>query len=97
MWAEETWQAVADFVFDAVFLECTALGPGTRASGVSHNGLESFLKMKEQLEKMGCLKTGAPFVAVHIGDNGLLTYDEAQLLMEPHGVTVGYDGIWLEL
>lgn len=97
MWAEETWAAATDFVFDAVFLECTALGPGTRASGVSHNGLESFLKMRDRLGKEGCLKTDAPFVAVHIGDNGLLTHDEAQELMASYGVTVGYDGMWLEL
>ena len=97
MWAEETWEAAADFQVDAVFLECTALGPGTRSSGASHKGLDSFLRMKDRLEKQGCLKEDAPFVAVHIGDNGQLTHGEAQELMEPHSVTVGYDGMWIDL
>jgi len=95
-WSETTWEAVAPFRFDAVFMECTVLGPSDATLG-GHLTFPVLLKMKEQLGALGCIQDSTPYVAVHIGDNGGLTYAEACDLVEPHGITVGYDGLQLRV
>jgi phosphoribosyl 1,2-cyclic phosphate phosphodiesterase len=93
-WADTTWDAVAPFQFDAVFMECTSLGPSERDLG-THLTFATLLKMRARLSELGCITDNTPYVTLHIGDNGGLTYAEACELAEPHGVTVGYDGLWL--
>ena len=95
-WPEATWKAVAPFRFDAVSMECTVLGPsGTELGG--HLTFPVLVKMKERLRALGCVQDSTPYVAVHIGDNGGLTYAEACDLVAPHGITVGYDGLRSEV
>ena len=96
-WSEATWEAVADYRFDAVFMECTMLGPSQVDEESGHLNFATLLKMKERLTREGCIEGDTPYITMHIGDNGGLTYAEACDLAEPDGVTVGYDGLWLEL
>jgi hypothetical protein len=56
----------------------------------------TLLDMKHRLTGMGCITDTTPWATLHIGDNGGLTYDEQVELGEPHGITVGYDGMWFE-
>jgi len=53
--------------------------------------------MKERLRALGCIQESTPYVTVHIGDNGGLTYAEACDVTKPHGITVGYDGLQLRV
>jgi phosphoribosyl 1,2-cyclic phosphate phosphodiesterase len=95
-WSDKTWAAVASFRFDAVFMECTEFGPSEKDLG-GHLTFLMLLKMKERLSELGCIRADTPYVTLHIGDNGGLTYAEARELAKLHGVTVGYDGLWLEV
>jgi phosphoribosyl 1,2-cyclic phosphate phosphodiesterase len=95
-WPDDTWGAVARFRFDAVFMECTVLGLSD-ANPAGHLTFPALLRMRERLRQSGCIHGSTPWVLVHIGDNGGLTHDEACALAEPHGITVGYDGLWLEV
>jgi phosphoribosyl 1,2-cyclic phosphate phosphodiesterase len=97
LWSEETWKAASRFHFDAVFLECTVAASGGRESGSQHLNPETFMTMKNRMAELGLLKPAAPFVSVHIGDNGRRDHDELQALWSPHGVTVGYDGMLVEI
>ena len=78
-------------------LELTVNGPDGPSQGAYHHNVESFLRMKERMQELNMLREGAPFVSTHMGDNGQLSHDEAQRFWEPHGVTVGYDGLLIEL
>jgi phosphoribosyl 1,2-cyclic phosphate phosphodiesterase len=97
LWAKDTWKAATSFRFDAVFLECTVAGPNGRNTGPEHLNTKTFLIMKRRMAELGMLKPAAPFVAVHIGDNGQLGHEELQQFWTPHGVIVGYDGLVLDL
>ena len=97
IWREETWDAVSDFKFDCVFLECTVLGPKGKKLRPDHQDMESFLYMKERMHKMGGIDEATPFIAAHVGDNGLLSHEEAQALMDQHGVIVGFDGFLIDI
>jgi L-ascorbate metabolism protein UlaG (beta-lactamase superfamily) len=97
IWSEETWEAASRFRFDAVFLECTVAAPGGRGTGSQHLNAETFLVMKNRMAGRGMLKGGIPFVAVHVGDNAMLDHESLQEYWTPHGVTVGYDGLVLDV
>lgn len=97
LWSEETWKAASRFRFDAVFLECTVAASGGRESGSQHLNPETFVAMKNRMAELNLLKPKAPFVSVHIGDNGRRDHDQLQELWSPHGVTVGYDGMVVEI
>lgn len=96
IWREETWEALADFRLDCVFLECTVIGPEGGSLAPNHQNFKTFLSMQERMQKMGVIGDSTPFVAAHIGDNGLLSHEEAQELMDPYGVTVGFDGFLID-
>lgn len=96
-WDEATWLAAQGLRFDAVVLELTANGPDGPPLGPYHHNVESFLRMKERMQELNMLREGAPFVSTHMGDNGQLSHDEAQRFWDPYGVTVGYDGLLIEL
>ena len=96
-WSDRTWDAVAEFRFDAVFMECTAFGPSKIEKEGGHLNFATLLEMKAHLAKLGCISDRTPYATLHIGDNGGLTYAEACKMAEPHGITVGYDGLWLEV
>lgn len=95
-WPEETWEAVGKFRFDAIFMECTVLGPSGEELG-GHLTFQVFLEMKNRLRDLGCIRDSTPYIAVHIGDNGGLTHGEACKLAYPHGVTVGFDGFQIDV
>ena len=96
-WSDETWEAVTDFRFDAVLSECTVLGPSEIDEQGSHLNFATLLAMRDRLIGLGCITETTPWATLHIGDNGGLTYDEAVDFAQPHGITVGYDGMWLEV
>ena len=96
-WSEETWQAVRQFRFDAVFMECTAAGPQGRDAGPGHLNATTFLEMKQRLTRLELVKPQAPFIAVHLGDNSRLDHEQMEEYWTPHGVTVGYDGLLVDL
>ena len=95
-WQEISWEAVADFRFAGVISECTIFGPSQIDRTSRHMNFATLLDMKDRLTGMGCITETTPWATLHIGDNGGLTYDEQVELGEPHGVTVGYDGMWFE-
>lgn len=95
-WPDATWEAVASFRFDAVFMECTVLGVSDTKLG-GHLTFPVLLEIKQRLRALGCIQDRTPYVTVHIGDNGGLTYAEACDLAKPYGMTVGHDGLQLEV
>jgi len=93
LWPEENYEHVKALRFGAVFMECTVLGKHEVPRDASHLNFAHLLEMKDRLKGLGCIGAETPFVAMHIGDNGQLTHEEAVDFAAPHGVTVGYDGL----
>ena len=91
-WPDETWTAIAPLRLDAVFMECTVLGPTETQMG-GHLDFTLMRKMRARMAELGCVRETTPFITVHIGDNGGLTHEEAEALARPEGITVGYDGL----
>ena len=96
-WSDETWEAVSDYKFDAVISECTMLGPSEVEKESRHLNFATLLEMRLRLMELGCVTDQTPWATLHIGDNGGLTYDEAVEFAHPHGITVGYDGMWVSV
>jgi phosphoribosyl 1,2-cyclic phosphate phosphodiesterase len=97
IWTEATWQVVRGLRFDAVFLECTVNGVEGEYPSDMHQNVDSFLRMKKRMAEEGMIASTTPFVSVHMGDNGLISHEEAQSRFDPYGVTVGYDGLLIEI
>ena len=95
-WSNTTWEAVQGRTFDAVISECTQLGPSEVDRESRHLNFATLLEMRTRLIDSGCITDQTEWATLHIGDNGGLTYDEAVDFAKPHGITVGYDGLWVE-
>ena len=96
-WPDETWEAVSGRMFDAILSECTILGPSDVDKEQRHLNFATLVELRTRLIDLGCATATTPWATLHIGDNGGLTYDEAVALARPHGITVGYDGMWVEV
>lgn len=96
-WSAPTWAALECDSFDAVISECTVFGPAAVDKEGSHLTFATLVEMKKRLTAAGAIGTDTPWATLHIGDNGGLTYQEQCALAAPHGVRVGYDGMWLQV
>lgn len=89
---EETFEYIAGKQFDLVSLDCNNCGES--ASG-NHMGLPENLKVKERMEKLGCLKADSKIVLNHFSHQSGACYEEMVELARPHGMEVAYDGgVW---
>lgn len=95
-WEEEVWKRLESWTFDALLMECVHMGPAEKPLG-GHLTFDSFVSTKNRLIEQGTLREDSLVVAVHIGDNGGLTYEEAQEMCSSYGITVGYDGLVVEV
>ena len=95
-WDERTWDQLRGQRFNALCRECTYLGPNGAAMG-SHLRAEDFVEIKQRLTSEGILDADALTVALHIGDNGGLTHEEAEELLGEHRIVVAYDGFVAEV
>ena len=73
------------------------LGPSEVDKDGRHLNFATLVELRGRLIEMGCVTGQTPWSTLHIGDNGGLTYDEAVDFAHPHGITVGYDGQWVEV
>ncbi|MDP6116565.1 MAG: MBL fold metallo-hydrolase [Planctomycetota bacterium] len=94
---DETWEALQDLKLDAVFMECTQFGGSDAIRYNSHCNFHTLRMMRERLLDMNVIHCDTPYITVHMGDNGLLLHSERVELAEPHNITVGYDGLELEV
>lgn len=96
LWSEDVWRRLESWRFDAVVMECTHLGPST-ADMTGHLTLAQFVRTRDRLLSRGIIDEATPVVAMHIGDNGGLTYSEAAEVGRQHGFVVSHDGMVLDL
>lgn len=95
-WDESVWERLSSWRFDAIGMECTHLGPSEREM-TDHLTYAQLIKARDRLRRLGVLREGALFFAMHIGDNGGLTYGEASAAAREDSVLVGYDGMVLDV
>jgi phosphoribosyl 1,2-cyclic phosphate phosphodiesterase len=90
---EATWNALASERFDVIILEET-MGPGESSR---HMNSQNFLAHYRQFQEAKMLRQGGRVYATHIGHNWNPTHDKVAQVLEPHGITVAYDGLVIEL
>ena len=92
----ESWAMLEGKKFDAAVIECT-IGLRNPDANKTHMGFNTTLRFRQKLVDMGCLAADAPVYANHFSHNGYALYDEFQAKFAPHGMTVAYDGLSVEI
>lgn len=93
--APESWAMLEGVKLDAAVIECTM---GLRNPNYHlHLGFDTALAFRRHLVDMGCLASDAPVYANHFSHNGEGLHDELQEKFAPHGITVAYDGLSIEI
>jgi len=93
-WFEKTWEYLQSVRLNCLVLECSeGLNP-TPYNG--HLDTKEFLAVVERLRRMGTVDDHTVIVTTHHSHNGDATHEELEAVFEPHGITVGYDGLTLE-
>ena len=64
------WREASGLRFDAVFLECTVIGPQGLSLAPQHHDLATFLSMKERMNETGLIKETLRSSLSHIGTMG---------------------------
>lgn len=90
---DETWQALTGQRFDAIILEET-MG---RRDSTQHTGITGFLDHADRFRREGMLLPGGQMIATHFSHTANPLHDELVAFFAPHGVTVAYDGMSVDL
>lgn len=91
---DESWDLLKKFSFDAVIADCCFMHVD---HGSGHMGGDTFIKVFEELRKMGSLKENARLIANHFSHNPNQTHEQLCAWFNPKGVEVGFDGMEVTL
>lgn len=91
VWFEPSWEFLEQQKLDCLVLECSEGVCATPYNG--HLDIREFLAVIERLRRMGTVSDSTIILTTHHSHNGGATHDELCRLLEPHGVTVGFDGL----
>ncbi len=93
-----SWELLAGKKLDAVIADCTGgISPVYGHNIHGHMGAFTDEAVRTRLIEMGCITEKTPFIINHFSHNAHSLHHEMVALMEPKGITVGYDGLELEL
>jgi phosphoribosyl 1,2-cyclic phosphate phosphodiesterase len=87
---EDTWRWFRGRHLDGISLECTN---GSIEGWKGHMGVTEVIDVATRLREEDQLMPSAPVVATHFSHNGGLLHDELEAALNPHGITVAYDGL----
>ncbi len=94
-WEERTWEFLAARTLSAVVIECTK---GLDEGGYkAHLSVPEVIRARQRLVAQGTLAPDAPVVTTHHSHLSKLLHADLELLFEPHGIQVGYDGMVLDV
>lgn len=93
---EEAWALLEGKRLDAIVLDATT-GFGGRGAASNHMALDDVRDVVDRLKAMDALKPGCRIVLSHINAHHWPPHDEAAPLVEREGLTLSYDGMWLEV
>jgi len=96
MLAPESWEMLESVRFDAAVIECTTAFR-TPDANKNHQGFNTTLAFRNKLVEMGCLAPDAPAYVTHFSHNGYGLHEELQARFSPHGMTVAYDGLRVDI
>ncbi|MFC5402646.1 MBL fold metallo-hydrolase [Cohnella soli] len=91
---EATWDWLVGKKLDMAILECTT-GHAERCD--DHMNVEDTLRTAQWLLANKIMKPGGRIIVTHFSHNANLLHDELKEIFEPHGMTVAYDGMIVEL
>jgi phosphoribosyl 1,2-cyclic phosphate phosphodiesterase len=91
-WYEEpTWEFLSDWRFDGIVAECSK-GP-IEGGYMAHMCISEVCRMRRKLIEGGNFREGVPMVTTHHSHLGGLMHHELESILNPEGITTGYDGM----
>lgn len=94
---EETWEYFSGVRLDSVVMECTNGLTPRDERWPYHMSFNNVVDMKQRMHAIGALAETAPFYITHFSHNGAVPHDEFQKAADPHGITVAWDGLRVQL
>ena len=94
MFPEETWQALKDFRFDCVLLDCTSVNRPHHFR--THMSFEDNLSIKRRMEEEGMAGDGTIFIATHFVHTFAPFHERLTKIFSPYGFVAAYDGMEIE-
>ncbi|MEQ1821812.1 MAG: MBL fold metallo-hydrolase [Fimbriimonadaceae bacterium] len=90
-WFDQTWDFLRGKRLDLLIIECTNGVAYSDYDG--HLGVESLGSVLDRLRQQGTLDSVTPVASTHHSHNGEATYRELVEVLQPLGVTAGFDGL----
>ena len=92
-WKDDVWDYLGGTKLDVVVMDCTN---GKIDNSGGHLGAPNVVQVKDKLEELGVLNDDCQFIANHFSHNGGWLHEELEQFLNPHGITVGYDGMEID-
>lgn len=92
--AEDQFELVARYQYDAIIMEGTF---GLNELHGTHMCLVDNIKMRDKLEKRGCLKPGCRFILTHMSPHWCPPHDWYESIVEAERMELSYDGRQVEI
>lgn len=89
IYPDATFEYLKGRHLDLVTYDCTH---GPDVAGDNHMGVPNNVEVRRRLEELGCVDENTQHVITHFSHNGMLTHHELELLVNPRGFEVAYDG-----
>jgi phosphoribosyl 1,2-cyclic phosphate phosphodiesterase len=91
----ETLKTLSDGIpLDLVLLDCTY---GKMDETRGHMGVKAVVQQAAELRKRGAITERTRVIATHFSHGGTMMYDELCQYFLPHGISVSYDGMVVEI
>lgn len=95
VYQQPTWDFITGKRFDCVVIEAT---DGFNPSDYwGHLSCEEVVGMVGRMRGLSCVDDDTQVVTTHHAASGRATHAQLEEFFTPHGITVGYDGVSLEL
>ncbi|GHU98360.1 hypothetical protein FACS1894211_01980 [Clostridia bacterium] len=93
---DETWDYLRNnkIRLNLATFDCTGCTQKWRGN---HMGLDAVIEVRQRLLDIGCCDDKTRYCLNHFSHNGGSTYDGFEEISRPHGFTVAYDGLEIEV
>ena len=96
-WPEASWQLLAGVRLEAAIIESTGALAQPHVTYGLHLGAQDTVAFRDRLRELGAVTAATRVYTSHFSHNGAPLHHDMEAFFGPHGITVAYDGLAIDV